>query len=313
MKVVKKLNLYAILLLLIVLTVIIAPKNNFLFNNSAIFVTKDNDKLLEEIKASTKKYNEEPQDAYIDRVWKKTPARNGRKVNIKKSYDTMKKQGSFDASMLVFDEVKPSVSLNDLPASPIYRGHPEKEMVSLLINVSWGTEHIPGILKILKNENVKATFFIEGKWAKENKDIVKMIHEENHVIGNHAYNHPDMAKMSSSEIREQIEQTNDIIEAIIDVKPKWFAPPSGSFNDNVVNIAHDLDMETILWTVDTIDWKNPSVSVMINRVINNIHPGATILMHPTEPVAQGLAPLIQEIKQKDLSIGTIESLLNENR
>ncbi len=313
MKVVKKLNLYAILLLLIVLTVIIAPKNNFLFNNSAIFVTKDNDKLLEEIKASTKKYNEEPQDAYIDRVWKKTPARNGRKVNIKKSYDTMKKQGSFDASMLVFDEVKPSVSLNDLPASPIYRGHPEKEMVSLLINVSWGTEYIPGILKILKNENVKATFFIEGKWAKENKDIVKMIHEENHVIGNHAYNHPDMAKMSSSEIREQIEQTNDIIEAIIDVKPKWFAPPSGSFNDNVVNIAHDLDMETILWTVDTIDWKNPSVSVMINRVINNIHPGATILMHPTEPVAQGLAPLIQEIKQKDLSIGTIESLLNENR
>ena len=313
MKVVKKLNLYAILLLLIVLTVIIAPKNNFLFNNSAIFVTKDNDKLLEEIKANTKKYNEEPQDAYIDRVWKKTPARNGRKVNIKKSYDTMKKQGSFDASMLVFDEVKPSVSLNDLPASPIYRGHPEKEMVSLLINVSWGTEYIPGILKILKNENVKATFFIEGKWAKENKDIVKMIHEENHVIGNHAYNHPDMAKMSSSEIREQIEQTNDIIEAIIDVKPKWFAPPSGSFNDNVVNIAHDLDMETILWTVDTIDWKNPSVSVMINRVINNIHPGATILMHPTEPVAQGLAPLIQEIKQKDLSIGTIESLLNENR
>ena len=313
MKVVKKLNLYAILLLLIVLTVIIAPKNNFLFNNSAIFVTKDNDKLLEEIKASTKKYNEEPQDAYIDRVWKKTPARNGRKVNIKKSYDTMKKQGSFDASMLVFDEVKPSVSLNDLPASPIYRGHPEKEMVSLLINVSWGTEYIPGILKILKNENVKATFFIEGKWAKENKDIVKMIHDENHVIGNHAYNHPDMAKMSSSEIRAQIEQTNDIIEAIIDVKPKWFAPPSGSFNDNVVNIAHDLDMETILWTVDTIDWKNPSVSVMINRVINNIHPGATILMHPTEPVAQGLAPLIQEIKQKDLSIGTIESLLNENR
>ncbi|MEI3610879.1 polysaccharide deacetylase family protein [Pseudogracilibacillus sp. SO30301A] len=313
MKIVKKLYLYAILLILIVLTVIIAPKNNFLFNNSAIFVTKDGDKLLEEIKASTKEYNEEPQDAYIDRVWKKTPARNGRKVNIKKSYDNMKKQGSFDASMLVFDEVKPSVSLKDLPASPIYRGHPEKEMVSLLINVSWGTEYIPGILKILKNENVKATFFIEGKWAKENKDIVKMIHEENHVIGNHGYNHPDMAEMSSNEIREQIEQTNDIIEAIIDVKPKWFAPPSGSFNENVVNIAHELDMETILWTVDTIDWKNPSVSVMINRVINNIHPGATILMHPTEPVAQGLAPLIQEIKQKDLSIGTIESLLNENR
>lgn len=313
MKKAKKRNLYAILLLLIILMVITTPNNLFIFNNTAIIATKESDELMEKIKASTEKYNEEAQDAYIDRVWKKTPARNGRTVNIKKSYNSMKKQGSFDASLLVFDEVKPSISLEDLPASPIYRGHPDKEMVSLLINVSWGTEYIPGILKILKNENVKATFFIEGKWAKQNKDIVKMIHEESHVIGNHAYNHPDMAKMSSSEIQEQIEQTNDIIEAIIGTKPKWFAPPSGSFNENVVKIAHELEMETILWTVDTIDWKNPSVSVMINRVITNIHPGATILMHPTEPVAQGLAPLIQEIKQKDLNIGTIESLLSEKR
>src|SRR5699024_660889 len=96
---------------------------------------------------------------------------------------------------------------------------------------------------------------------------------------------------------EQLKQTNDIIKAIIGKTPLWFAPPSGSFTDDVVNAAYQLQMETILWSVDTIDWRNPSVSVMMNRVFNNIHPGAMILMHPTSAVVNGLEPMITEIKK----------------
>src|SRR5690625_911901 len=305
---------YVLFVLVVIITCITAMKNPFFYTNiSSTDVSAKNNELLMEIKEKAKEYHVQPMDAYIDRVYKKTPGRNGRKVNIEKSYQNMKKSQKFTESLLVFDEISPSVSLKDLPASPIYRGHPEKEMVALLINVSWGTEYIPRILEVLKEQNVKATFFIEGKWAKENKNIVKMIHEQNHLIGNHAYNHPDMARISVTEMNEQIENTNEIIEAIIDYRPKWFAPPSGSFNDQVVKTAHELEMETILWTVDTIDWKNPSVSVMINRVMKNIHPGATVLMHPTEPVAQGLGLLIDEIKQKEYSLGTIEELLSEKR
>jgi len=182
-----------------------------------------------------------------------------------------------------------------------------------MINVSWGTEHIPAILNTLKNENVKATFYVEGKWAKENKKYVEMIQEENHLIGNHAYNHPNMAQISKKEMHMQIDKTNDVLEAITGKRPIWFAPPSGSFNEQVVSVAHDLDMETILWTVDTIDWQNPSVSVMINRVMDNIHPGATILMHPTEVIAEGLESLIVQLKEQGYNLGTIESLLSEKR
>lgn len=274
---------------------------------------KRSETILEQINASAKKYREEAQDAYIDRVWKKTPGRNGLQVSVEKSYRKMKKQGVFDESLLVFEEIPPSIHLTDLPPAPIYRGHPEKDMVALLINVSWGTEHIPTILQTLKQHHVKATFFIEGKWALDNKSLVKMIAEQNHVIGSHAYNHPDMARISSVEIKKQIVDTNTIIEAIIGNRPKWFAPPSGSFNDQVVEIAAEHNMQTILWTVDTIDWRNPSVSVMINRVMNNIHPGATILMHPTDPVAQGLGTLIEEIKARNLKIDTIEALVSESR
>ncbi|MFC4557170.1 polysaccharide deacetylase family protein [Virgibacillus kekensis] len=284
-----------------------------MFSQTVNDAVKTADPLYEEIKEKSREYYEPPQNAVIDEVWKKMPGLNGVKVNVDKSYKQMKKQGKFNESLLVFDQITPEVSLNDLPAAPIYRGHPDKRMVTLLINVSWGSEYIPPILKTLKDHKIKAAFFIEGKWAKENPDYVEMIHEQGHIIGNHAYNHPDMARLSQQQAAEQIQQTNDVIAAIIDKKPEWFAPPSGSFNGGTVKAAHQMNMQTVLWTVDTIDWKNPTVSVMMNRVMNNIHPGATILMHPTASIAQGLGPLIKEIKENNYRIGTISTLLSEER
>ncbi|HLR66186.1 polysaccharide deacetylase family protein [Virgibacillus alimentarius] len=282
-------------------------------SHQVVHVTKTKDPLYQEIKQKKSKYSKEPQNATVDKIWKKTPGRNGVEVDVEESYKQMKKEGNFDESKLVYKQIPPKVQFRELPASPVYRGHPEKEMVAFLINVSWGEEHIPEILDTLNEHNVKATFFIEGEWAKKNADLVKMINEQGHLIGNHAYNHPDMARLSNQEIIQQITQTNTIIEAIIDKTPRWFAPPSGSFKNNVVKTAHNLKMETILWTVDTIDWKNPSVSVMMNRVMTDIHPGATILMHPTSSVVEGLSPLIKDIKKKGYKIGTIEQLLNEER
>lgn len=276
-------------------------------------VVKAEDPLYRKIVDESKKLQEDPQDAYIDRVFKKTPGRNGLVIDIDASYEKMKERGSYHSSLLVRKQTSPNIHLKDLPPSPIYRGHPEKSMVALMINVSWGEEYIPNILRILKEQEVKATFFIEGKWAKENSDLVKMIAEQDHLIGNHAYNHPDMKTLSQDQIYEQIKQTNDILQGIIGETPTLFAPPSGSFTDTVVQIAHQLDMETILWTVDTIDWKNPSVPVMIDRVMRNIHPGAMILMHPTAPVEKGLEEMIIKIKDKKLRLNTVEELLNEDR
>ena len=291
--------------------------NPFILNNMipSINVSQENDPLYEEItaKAKDENYSEKPQNAFIDRVWKKTPGRNGREVDIEKSYKRMKKNEEFNTDLLVYNQVKPEIALEDLPPAPIYRGHPEKKMTALMINVSWGGEHIPTILETLKKQKVKASFFIEGKWARENAELVKMIAEKGHLIGNHAYNHPDMARMSSGEITKQITQTNEILTAITGENPIYFAPPSGSFNEQVVQEAAALGMETILWTTDTIDWKNPSISVMINRVNGNIHPGATILMHPTPVIADGLGELISLIKDKGYRIGRLDSLLSEER
>ncbi|NBJ68349.1 MULTISPECIES: polysaccharide deacetylase family protein [Clostridia] len=291
-------------------------KNPFTPVESPVIIetVKTTDPLYAEIKQKAKEYEEPAQNAYIDKVWKKTPGRNGLKVNVEKSYVKMKQEdGTFTESKLVFDQIAPKIDLKDLPAAPIYRGHPEKKMVALLINVSWGEEYIPEMLSILKDNRVKASFFIEGKWAKNNAELVKMIAEQGHLIGNHAYNHPDMARLSNQSMVDQIVQTNDILKAITGSMPKWFAPPSGSYNNHVVEVSHHLNMETVLWTVDTIDWKNPSVSVMLNRVNNQLHPGATILMHPTAATERGLEELITSIKEKKYKLNTIEKLMEPKR
>jgi probable sporulation protein (polysaccharide deacetylase family) len=273
------------------------------------------DTLYEEIeeKAQNDEYYEAAKDAYIDRVWKKTPGRNGKKINVDRSYQNMRSTGTFHEDLLVYDEIEPEVGLDDLPVSPIYRGHPEKMMTSLMINVSWGEEHIPVILNTLEEKNVKANFFIEGKWAREHTELVQMIAEKGHLVGNHAYNHPDMARLNAEEITNQLKQTNEILQAITGEQPVFFTPPSGSFNDHVVEKAAEEGMETVLWTADTIDWKKPSVSVMINRVNSKIHPGAIILMHPTPVIAEGLGELLEILEEQEYRIGRLDALFSTER
>lgn len=300
-----------IALIIIILTVIAIQ---FLFQKKNYLPTgADRPSLREQIEAFAHEHDEPPEDAYIDRVWKKTPGRDGRVVNVEKSLKKMHRANLFDEDMIVYDVVKPDVDFADLEPSPIYRGHPNKQMVALMINVSWGENYVPKIIEVLSEHQVKATFFVEGKWAKNFPELVKLMDEEGHVIGNHAYNHPDMARLSRDEMVKQIEETNHILEALTGKRPVWFAPPSGSYSMDVVYVADELKMETILWTVDTIDWQNPSTSVMINRVMSNIHPGATILMHPTKPVADGLDLLITDIKAKELKLGSVSQLMSSDR
>ncbi len=143
--------------------------------------------------------------------------------------------------------------------------------------------------------------------------MAKMIAEAGHEIGNHSFTHPDMAKLSPAEIKNQIVKTNDVIEATTGHVSKWFGPPSGSYRDEVVKMADVLGLGTILWSVDTIDWQRPSPRTIIQRVSNKVHPGALILMHPTAPTAKALEEMIMTIQRKNLKIGTVSETLSEER
>lgn len=291
---------------------VMSQGSNFKSENiTSIEINKDD--LYKKIQEYRNQHKIKPIDAKVDRIWKAIPGYNGLDVNIEASYQKMKSTGDFDKNKVVYKEKPPNVHLENLGPNPIYKGNPEKPMVALLINVAWGNEYIPTILTTLKESKVKATFFFDGSWVKKNPDLAKMIYREGHEIGNHAYSHPDLKKRSKSDTIQELEKTNALIEETIGIKPKWFAPPSGSFNQVTVQVANDLHMRTILWTVDTVDWKKPSASEMVSRIITNVDNGSMVLMHPTKPVAEGLEDMIKGIKEKGYQLGTVSDLMSEKR
>lgn len=274
---------------------------------------KSTNRLYQEIVRKAPHYEKPPLDAKIDSVWKSTPGYNGLKVNLEASYNNMKKNNKFEEKKLVFQQIKPKVHLNDLPASPIYRGNPEKPMVSFLINVAWGNEYLSSMLATLKKHHVSASFFLEGNWVKKNPDLAKIIVDAGHEVGNHSYSHPDLKRLSAARTRDELVRTNEVIKATTGVSSEWFAPPSGSYREETVKIADELKMKTVMWTVDTIDWQKPSPETLIQRVMGKVGNGSLILMHPTEATAKSLDRLITLIEQKGLEIDTVSKLMDEER
>jgi len=308
------------IMMIAILTVVLIENplsNQYLtkLKRGTIYIYADQSDLYNQIELAAKEYSIKPQDAKVDKIWKAIPGINGLKVDIKASYDNMKKDKKFDKNKLIYTQIKPKVHLEDLPPSPIYRGNPDKPMVSFLINVAWGNEYLPKMLETLKKYNIHATFFLEGRWTQNNPELAKMIVENGNEVGNHSFSHPDMKNLTSARIREELIKTNQVIQATTgeDIKVKWFAPPSGSYRDDVVKIADSMGMGTIMWSVDTIDWQKPSPSTIVTRVMTKVHPGALILMHPTESTANALEQLIVEIKKKQYRIGTVSKLVDEER
>ncbi len=256
---------------------------------------------------------EAPINARIDPIWKAIPEYNGRKVDIEA---TMKKTGNrpvIKEKDLVFRETSPEIQLDDLEPAPIYRGNPRKPMIAFMVNVAWGNEYIPQMLEIFNRYGVRSTFFLDGSWLQKNVDLAEAIVRQGHEIGNHAYSHPDMSRLSEQDATDQIVKTNLLIQQKLKVKAKWFAPPSGAYNNRVVTIADRLGMKTILWTLDTVDWKKPHPQTIIERLVPQLDHGVLILMHPTESSVRALPALIESAQKKGLIPGTVSEVISPKR
>lgn len=272
------------------------------------------DSLRKKIENWKKTKDEPPIDAYVDRIWKAIPGYNGREVDVEASLEHMTKHNLDTDEGLIYREIPPKVSLAQLGAYPIYRGNPNKSAVSFMINVAWGNEYLDKMLDTLDQYHVKTTFFLDGSWVKRYPDLALKIKERGHEIGNHAYSHPDMAKLGAERIRQEIGRTQDIIEKTTGVKPDLFAPPSGSFTNQVVQIAHnDFKMKTILWTADTVDWRKPSVETVIQRIEPKLDKGVLVLMHPTAASSGALEMLIKLANKRGLRVTTVSEVIASDR
>jgi probable sporulation protein (polysaccharide deacetylase family) len=277
------------------------------------FSATDDQALLNTITLEAGKRKIAAIDAKVDRVWKAIPGYNGLEVDIKKTWELNKEARLDQPIHFVYKEVKPKVNLSDLGANPIYRGNPHKPMISLMINVAWGDEYIPIMLKVLNKENVHATFFFDGSWLNKHLATAELIGKEGHELSNHAYSHKNMSQLSRDKALNEIVKTQQLLETKLGVKNYLFAPPSGDFDNETVQIAHQLNLKTILWSIDTLDWTKPSPEAVVSKVTKLLEPGAMILMHPTAASSSALESIIKEAKRRGLLVGTVSELISSDR
>ena len=175
----------------------------------------------------------------------------------------------------------------------------------------------PHILDILKKRNLKATFFVLGVQANKHPEIVKRIHDEGHIVGNHTYGHKNLAKLKQAEIKKEIEKNNILIEKITGEKPKFIRPPYGSVNKHVVEVIKELDMNMVLWTVDTRDWQSKNEKSVLKEVDRQLHIsngesiGGAILMHDIYPsTVRALDPVLDKLAANSYKVYTVNNLGN---
>ena len=188
---------------------------------------------------------------------------------------------------------------------PYYCGNKTLKNVSLMFNVYMGTEYIDGILDTLEKGGATATFFVGGSWAIKNDDLVKKIFNSGHEIANHGYWHKDHKKISVEKNREEIYLTHKVVKSITGYDMTLFAPPSGSFGDKTLKVAQDLGYKTILWTKDTIDWRDKDENLIYSRAIKNPQNGDLILMHPTECTLKSLSKIISFYNNQGYKLTTV--------
>ena len=195
--------------------------------------------------------------------------------------------------------------------SEVYRSAQESDGVSLMFNVYWGTEEVYKILKTLEAFESKATFFIGGCWADDNVDCLREMYNQGHEIGNHGYFHKDHKNLSASQNEREISACNRFIELAIGYKPNLFAPPSGNYGNAMLSACGKLQMKTILWSKDTIDWRDKDSTLIYTRATKNVKGGDFILMHPMKETADALDDILKFYQENELKTYTVSENLSK--
>jgi probable sporulation protein (polysaccharide deacetylase family) len=279
----------------------------------SIPVFSDQTQLRAQISREAPLHEFKPIDARNDRIWRLIPGMDGQVVNQAKTLQKTVMQKS-KSIQWVYQSVKPTVNLSDLGLGPIYRGNEQQKAVALMVNVAWGTEHLSKMLEICKQEQVLVTFFVDGSWLNKHRQEGLMLEKAGHEIGNHGYTHPLMSQVTEDRMAREIGRTEEVIKQVYRHPSRWFAPPAGDYNAKVIRVADQFYLGTILWTVDTIDWrKSTTPTSMVQKISSQVEAGNLILMHPTDRTVIALPGIIKAIKQKGLALTTVSDLLSTKR
>lgn len=195
---------------------------------------------------------------------------------------------------------------------PIYSVDTKEKKIALTFDnsIGIGKDNTKEILDILDKHNVKATFFLVGAWIDDYPDLVKELKAKGHEIGNHSNKHPDMSKISTNIIIQDIAACDAKIMSLTGDGTKLFRFPSGAYNDLAVSTAESTNHFCIQWDVDSIDWKEQGKDKEYLRVINKTKNGSIILFHNNAKYTpENLIRVIEKLQNDKYNFVTVSDLI----
>lgn len=184
--------------------------------------------------------------------------------------------------------------------------------IYLTFDCGYELGYTPTILDTLQRSQVKAAFFITGQYIESQPELVKRMQTEGHLVCNHTWNHPDLSTVSKDKLTQEINSLEQRYGELTGVPmDKFIRPPMGNYSASSLQWTRELGYTSVFWSMAWVDWdpkKQPGADFVYNHVLDNIHPGAIILMHAvSQSDTEALERIITELKAQGYVFSTFNN------
>ncbi len=217
--------------------------------------------------------------------------------------------------VLIGVRTTPSPEAVEVVGGPITKVEND-EAVALTFDVVDGVEAVKNVLKVLEQHNARVTFFITGNWANANPDAVELLVRAGQEIGMLGYRYINLSQYPRETIEDSLLSGKEAIERLIGEPVFLFRPPNGEYDARVLAMAEILDLETVLWQVDSQDGSSSDPVYVTQRVLSRAAPGGIIRMRITgsaETTLKALPAILGGLKELGLKVAPVGTLLGEAR
>ena len=189
-------------------------------------------------------------------------------------------------------------------------GNSANPKVYLTFDAGYEAGYMEKILSVLKENNVKACFFITGHYLNSQPDLVKQMIDDGHIVGNHTAKHKTMPDISDDEIKEDVMNLHNAVYEKFGYEMKYIRPPKGECSERTLDYTNSLGYKTVMWSLAYDDWdesKQGREEYGKSKILENVHNGAIILLHSnSKDNSEILDSVIKQIKNMGYNFATLD-------
>lgn len=220
---------------------------------------------------------------------------------------------SLFAAIILWSEQISSLSIFSRTdeAAALLKGNPDNQHIALTFNISWGDEKVYGILEELEKQDVQATFFVSGEWAERHPEILEEITNQKHELGMMGYRYKSYLAQEIDQVRKDLYYAKEVFRKLGYTDLHLLRPPSGHFNEEVLDLAKNEGFQVVYWNVNPNDWENPGTQAIVDHVMKETTNGDIILLHASDSAkqtSQALQTILPGLENKGFKFVTISEL-----